>query len=192
MLDDAEWIRFEDELIVDEPAGKSHRWRYNFYGKPTFLSCYWLETGLPIRPAKDNLEKLLFPEGIQASIDDYEAALLAMVVDYPFNHHNVNQLKNRYIIVQQVKRSMALGIDAEIILKLSRIRPKGNEPVPFPSIAVWRRQKVYVDLDRYEPTWRAAKDSLESQLSISVHLPKTKGICYFFWFSKSKLGSYKP
>lgn len=147
LLDQANWVKFDEEIKVDQAMGLSHRWRYNFFGKPKFLSCYWLETGLPIRPAKQSLEKLLFPESIQGSIDDYEAGILAMVVDNPFNHHNINHLKHRYIIVQQVKRYAVLGIDPFEVIRYSRVRPKGDEPVPFPMVAWWRRQGEYVDLD---------------------------------------------
>lgn len=158
LLDKAVWTPFEGEVQIDEAQGRSHRWRYNFFGKPKFLSCYWLPSGLPIRPAKDNLEKLLFPEGIQKSLDDYVASLLAMVVDNPFNHHNVNHLKHRFIIAQQILRVSVLGIKTEDILKFSRIRPDGDEPVPFPMVCEWRRQSRYVDLNDYALTRHIAQE----------------------------------
>ncbi|DAZ91047.1 TPA_asm: fusion protein [Phalaenopsis equestris amalgavirus 2] len=153
-LDQATWIEFDDDVIVDESIGRSHRWRYNFFRKPKFLSCYWLPSGLPIRPAKDNLEKLLFPEAIHDSIDEYEAAILGMVVDNPFNHHNVNHLKHRYLIIQQIKRQAVLGIDPYHIMKFCKIRSVDGEAIPFPDVAVWRRQNEYLNLDNYAPLRR--------------------------------------
>nr|UEP55492.1 RNA-dependent RNA polymerase [Southern tomato virus] len=147
----AYWREFEDELRIDQEKGLSHRWEYRFKGAPKFLSCYWLEDGRPIRPSHENLEKLLYPEGVHANIDDYIAAVLSMVVDNPFNHHNINHLKHRYIIANQVKRLSAAGGRCEDILRLARIREREDEEVPVPQIAVWRRVKEYVDLDSYEP-----------------------------------------
>ncbi|DAZ91049.1 TPA_asm: fusion protein [Paris polyphylla amalgavirus 1] len=147
IIDQATWIPFDDKLVIDEEAGFSHRWEYRFSGCPKFLSCYWLPEGLPIRPAAVNLEKLLYPEGIHSSIGDYECALISMIVDNPFNHHNINHLKHRFLIVQQIKRQAVIGLRPEDILLLSRIRPDEVEMVPFPMIADWRRQSSYVDLD---------------------------------------------
>nr|WOX60413.1 fusion protein RdRp [Southern tomato virus] len=147
----AYWREFEDELRIDQEKGLSHRWEYRFKGAPKFLSCYWLEDGRPIRPSHENLEKLLYPEGVHANIDDYIAAVLSMVVDNPFNHHNFNHLKHRYIIANQVKRLSAAGGRCEDILRLARIREREDEEVPVPQIAVWRRVKEYVDLHSYEP-----------------------------------------
>ncbi|DAZ91005.1 TPA_asm: fusion protein [Epipogium roseum amalgavirus 1] len=149
-LKDAIWVPFDGEIEVDIARGRSHRWRYNFHGKPKFLSCYWLPSGLPIRPSKDNLEKLLFPEAIHTSLDDYEAAVLSMVVDNPFNHHNINHLKHRYLIIQQIKKYTVLEIDAAVVMKFSRIKGSDEEMVPFPLVAAWRRQNTYIDLDHYE------------------------------------------
>ncbi|KAK6930550.1 Yif1 family [Dillenia turbinata] len=101
----------------------SRRWRFHFYGMLKFLSGYWLPTGLPIRPAHLNLEKLLVPEAVHADLEDYEAAVLSMVLDNPFNHHNINHLKHR---------------------------PDEDEEVPFPKVAHWRRGRGCVDLDRFE------------------------------------------
>ncbi|DAZ91057.1 TPA_asm: fusion protein [Salvia miltiorrhiza amalgavirus 1] len=158
LLKDAEWVRFDDELQVDAAAGRSHRWRYHFFGKPKFLSCYWLESGLPIRPAKDNLEKLLFPETIQETIEDYMASLLSMVVDNPFNHHNVNHLKHRWIICTQILKYAVLGLKPEDIMWISRVKPEGDEDVPFPNVAQWRRQDEWVDLDNHALTRHAARE----------------------------------
>ncbi|DAZ90991.1 TPA_asm: fusion protein [Amaranthus tuberculatus amalgavirus 2] len=157
LLDDATWVEFVGEIRVDEAAGRSHRWRYNFYGKPKFLSCYWLPSGLPIRPAKDNLEKLLYPEGIHESLEDYEAAVLAMVVDNPFNHHNINHLKHRYIICRQLSRYSLIPVKIDIIMQFAEFRSIDNDPVPFPDVAQWRRQPEYVDLDRFPPVADHAK-----------------------------------
>ncbi|DAZ91043.1 TPA_asm: fusion protein [Phelipanche aegyptiaca amalgavirus 1] len=148
ILDQAYWADVGDEMIIDEATGYSHRWKYVFEGKPKFLSCYWDIAGNPIRPAHINLEKLLWPEGIHETIDDYEAALISMAVDNPFNHHNVNHLMHRYCIVQQVKRLSACGLKPDHILSLSHFRSKGGEEVPFPMIAQWRRVEGWVDMEQ--------------------------------------------
>ncbi|DAZ91031.1 TPA_asm: fusion protein [Melilotus officinalis amalgavirus 1] len=147
MLDEATWVPFEGDIIVDQPRGWSHRWKYVFEGRPKFLSCYWLENGNPIRPTYINAEKLLWPEGIHDSLDDYESALIGMVVDNPFNHHNINHLMHRYCIVRQVRRLEVTGIQADHILSLSKYRGKPEEPVPYPMVAFWRRTEGYVDMD---------------------------------------------
>jgi hypothetical protein len=146
MLDKAVWVPFEDEIAIQQDEGFSHRWKYVFDGKPKFLSCYWLPNGCPIRPTYINAEKLLWPEGIHSTIEDYEAALIGMVVDNPFNHHNVNHLMHRYCIVQQVKRISAVGISPDHVLSLSKYKGKPGEEVPFPMVAFWRRQDGYVDM----------------------------------------------
>lgn len=147
MLDRAKWVPFEDAVIIDQAAGRSHRWKYVFEGKPKFLSCYWLENGRPIRPAYINAEKLLFPEGIHSTIDDYESAVISMVVDNPWNQHNVNHMMHRFCIVQQIKR-VALGdIPHDLVLWLSKIRPKGDEAVPLPMVGYWRRIDEWVNME---------------------------------------------
>ncbi|DAZ91033.1 TPA_asm: fusion protein [Melampyrum roseum amalgavirus 1] len=178
LLDDAEWVPFEGEIYINQAEGRSHRWRYNFYGKPKFLSCYWLPNGHPIRPAHDNLEKLLFPEGIHKDISDYEAALLSMVVDNPFNHHNVNHLKHRYLIVQQIKRYSVLGLKPDYIMRMSRWRPKAGERAPFPLVAFWRRTDEWVDLDEEEEVrgWIDDFNSFVQGVSTLYYRTSTGGI----------------
>ncbi|DAZ90993.1 TPA_asm: fusion protein [Amaranthus tuberculatus amalgavirus 3] len=148
MVKEAVWVEIEDEMLIDEEVGLSHRWKYSFEGCPCFLSCYWLDNGSPIRPAHINLEKLLWPEGIHKTIHDYEASLIGMAVDNPFNHHNINHLMHRFCIVQQVKRVCSTGMKAEDVLFFSRIRPEGDGMVPFPMIAQWRRGQGYVEMER--------------------------------------------
>ncbi|UXX34127.1 RNA-dependent RNA polymerase [Pseudostellaria heterophylla amalgavirus 1] len=144
----AKWVEIDGEMRICEAEGLSHRWKYGFEGCPSFLSCYWLEGGNPIRPAYVNLEKLLFPEGIHKDIEMYEAAVISMVVDNPFNHHNINHLMHRYVIVKQVRRISCAGMKPEDILYLARIRPVGDEEVPFPMVAEWRRMSGYVEMER--------------------------------------------
>lgn len=81
-----------------------------------------------------------------------------MVVDNPFNHHNVNHLKHRFIIVQQIKRYSGLSVPLELVMKLSKFRTMEGPVIPYPMIAPWRRQKQYVDLDQLESTEYFAKD----------------------------------
>ncbi|DAZ91059.1 TPA_asm: fusion protein [Spinacia oleracea amalgavirus 2] len=147
MLERAEWVELVDEMLINEEQGLSHRWKYNFSGCPSFLSCYWLADGSPIRPAYVNLEKLLWPEGIHTDIHDYEAALISMAVDNPFNHHNVNHLMHRFCIVQQVKLLASTGVKVDDILFLSRFRAKEGEIVPYPQVAQWRRAEGYVAME---------------------------------------------
>lgn len=176
ILDKAKWVDFEGPLRIDEAGGLSHRWRFNFFGKPKFLSCYWLENGRPIRPAKDNLEKLLFPEGMHETVDDYIGALLSMVVDNPFNDHNVNHLKHRYLIAHQIRRVLVSGVPDAIVLKFSRIRAMGGEVVPFPMIAAWRRGPDYIDLDKYAPVrkWIEEFDSFVNGIQ-SLYIRSSRG-----------------
>ncbi|DAB41677.1 TPA_inf: ORF1+2p [Cleome droserifolia amalgavirus 1] len=154
MLDRATWIEFEGEIEVDEARGRSHRWEYRFKGKPKFLSNYWLPDGRPVRPTRDNLEKLLWPEGVHATLEDYEGAVISMVVDNPFNHHNVNHMLMRYVIIQQLRRmSVAVG-ELDLLLKLGKIRAKGDEEVPMPQIAPWRRGELQAKMEDYNDAQR--------------------------------------
>lgn len=147
LVKDAQWVEFDGEVCVDEAAGRSHRWEYRFVGCPKFLSCYWLQNGLPIRPAHDNLEKLLWPEGVHDDLDTYEGAVIAMVVDNPHNHHNVNHMLSRFIISREARRLGAGVADDMLPLKLGKIRPRGDEVVPYPGLAPWRRigQRVLME-----------------------------------------------
>nr|WEQ50384.1 ORF1+2P [Lily amalgavirus 2] len=147
ILSDATWVPFEGRCPIDQAAGRSHRWQYVFRGKPKFLSCYWLPNGMPIRPSSDNLEKLLFPEGIHGDIDDYIQAVVSMLVDNPFNAHNVNHLMHRFCIAHQLKRIAATGIKVEHAMYMSRFRCPGGDGVPFPEIACWRRMDGYKPLE---------------------------------------------
>lgn len=146
LLDMAEWVRFDGPCPIDEAAGRSHRWRYNFNAKPKFLANYFLRDGRPIRPAQDNLEKLLWPEGIHKTIEHYEAAVISMAVDNPFNHHNINHLMHRYVIIQQIKE-LSYDVDPDIVMQMAAIRAKPGQPVPYPMVAFYRRQEDKVVLE---------------------------------------------
>nr|WCJ13316.1 putative RdRp [Festuca pratensis amalgavirus 1] len=176
IIDQCRWVKFEGQLRINQEEGYSHRWQYRFNGKPKFLSCYWLQDGRPIRPASDNVEKLLFPEGIHKNIDDYIAAVLAMVVDNPFNQHNVNHMKHRFLIASQIKRVLVSGIPYQLVLGLSRIRSEKGEDIPFPMIAPWRRFKEYVDLDNYEPVQKWVREFDDFVAGISgLYVRSTSG-----------------
>ncbi|DAZ91009.1 TPA_asm: fusion protein [Guizotia abyssinica amalgavirus 1] len=151
----ARWVEFEGELEVDEARGRSHRWEYAFKGRPKFLSNYWLREGQPIRPTADNLQKILFPEGLHSTLDDYQAAILSMVVDNPWNHHNVNMMLMRFVIVNQLRR-MNLGVQKiEDVLFLCGLRERNRGPIPYPEVAPWRRgasqgrMEDYPEVDRW-------------------------------------------
>nr|AWH55632.1 fusion protein [Rubber dandelion latent virus 2] len=148
----AKWVEFDGELEIDLDSGKSHRWEYVFKGKPKFLSNYWLLEGQPIRPTTDNLEKLLWPEGIHDDLDDYQAALTAMVVDNVWNHHLVNHMMMRYVIIQQLRRMMFIrGADDDICF-WATLREKGGGVIPYPQVAPWRRGSSQKRMEDYPET----------------------------------------
>ncbi|DAZ91027.1 TPA_asm: fusion protein [Myosoton aquaticum amalgavirus 3] len=157
LIEKAFWMEVDGEMEINEQLGLSHRWKYVFDKKPCFLSCYWLENGDPIRPAHVNLEKLLWPEGLHQTLDDYLSALVSMAVDNPFNHHNVNHLMHRYCIAKQVQRISVIGMRPEDILWLCKFRGKEGEEVPFPMVAQWRRIDGYVDMESYDLVKRHMK-----------------------------------
>ncbi|DAZ90985.1 TPA_asm: fusion protein [Acer pseudosieboldianum amalgavirus 1] len=161
ILDQATWVSFTDNVVIDQPAGKSHRWRYRFEGRPKFLSCYWLENGRPIRPASLNTEKLLYPEGIHKNLAQYQAAVISMVVDNPWNQHNVNHCMHRFVICEQVRRQSALGVKPIDIIWYSRFRAKKGETVPYPMIASWRRREGWVDMEQLQFVREYIKDFRE-------------------------------
>ncbi|QHO24156.1 GTP cyclohydrolase [Arachis hypogaea] len=70
-----------------------------------------------------------------------------MIVDNPFNHHNINHFKHRYLIIQAVKLYAVTGLKPDDIIKFSRIRSINGEDVPFPKVAPWRRQDGWIDID---------------------------------------------
>ncbi|DAZ91037.1 TPA_asm: fusion protein [Papaver atlanticum amalgavirus 1] len=164
ILDLATWEEIHEEPVTDEEHGVSHRWKYQFEGRPCFLSCYWLENGDPIRPSFVNLEKLLWPEGVHQDIEDYEAAVISMAVDNPFNHHNINHLMHRYCIIQQVKRVSVGGVRPSDIIYLSQFKGKEGEDVPFPMICQWRRLDGYVAMEEL-PRVKGYMDAFTSFVS---------------------------
>lgn len=149
IIREAQWVEFDGEIVIDEAAGKSHRWEYEFRGKPKFLSNYWLVDGQPIRPTSDNLEKLLWPEGIHEDFDDYQSALMAMVVDNPWNHHCVNHMLMRFVILQQLRRVTVVHGSADDVCFFSALREKGGGEVPFPMVAPWRRGSGHRRMEDY-------------------------------------------
>ncbi|DAB41681.1 TPA_inf: ORF1+2p [Erigeron breviscapus amalgavirus 1] len=158
LMDLVFWQVFDGEVVIDEAAGRSHRWEYVFKGRPKFLSCYWLPGGQPIRPTSDNMEKLLWPEGIHEDIDDYQATVMAMVVDNPWNHHCVNHLLMRYVILQQLRRVDILRGGMDDVLFLCACREKGGGPIPYPMVAPWRRSEVHGRMEDYEEVKRHIQD----------------------------------
>ncbi|AWI66281.1 fusion protein [Neurachne minor latent virus] len=175
IIDQAKWIPLTDELIVDRFRGLSHRWRYNFHAKPKFLANFFLPDGRPIRPAADSLERLLWPEGVHKSLDDYIMAVLAMIVDNPFNHHNVNHMMVRYIIAHQL-REQAYDVDEKLVMDLCAIRPKNDEAVPYPGVAFWRRGSSTTRFED-EPAFRHLFDELQKFISSvsTLYTRKTSG-----------------
>lgn len=167
LLDTAKWVRFDGPCPIDEAAGKSHRWRYNFNAKPKFLANYFLSDGRPIRPAQDNLEKLLWPEGIHKTIEQYEAAVISMAVDNPFNHHNINHLMHRYVIIQQIKE-LSYDVDPELVMQMAAIRAPPEQPVPYPMIAFYRRQPDKVVLEEVPEVKQIIKQFQKFVASVST------------------------
>lgn len=154
MIKEAEWRQFSGQMRIDEGSGLSHRWRFNYIGKPKFLSCFWLENGLPVRPAADSKERLLWPEGMHETIEDYEEAVLAMVIDNPFNDHTVNHMMHRYLIIQEVKRQSCMGVKPAEVIWYAKFRSEENMAVPYPTVAYWRRQDKYIELGEQEQEGR--------------------------------------
>jgi hypothetical protein len=109
MRDEVRWVEFFEELQIDEGRGKSHRWRYNFAGAPSFLKCHWTGAGDPIRPLPVQQENLLDPEAIHEDVGHYIGAILAMIVDNPINAHTVNHVMHRYCISREWERLIASG-----------------------------------------------------------------------------------
>ncbi|DAZ91019.1 TPA_asm: fusion protein [Hevea brasiliensis amalgavirus 1] len=168
IIHQARWVEFEGELEVDVERGKSHRWEYSFKGKPKFLSMFWLPDGLPIRPARDNLEKLLWPEGIHDSIEKYEAAVIAMVVDNPFNHHNVNHLLARYAIIQQLKKFGGVIEDQELTMWMAKFRPGEEGICPFPEVGVWRKTLGHHRFEDYQEIEEMVKEFRQFMEGVST------------------------
>ncbi|DAZ91021.1 TPA_asm: fusion protein [Isoetes lacustris amalgavirus 1] len=175
-LDKAVWERFDSEMVIDEERGLSHRWRFHFHGRPKFLSCFWLEDGRPIRPNTDAHERLLWPEGVHKSIDDYIGAVISMVVDNPFNDHTVNHMMHRLLIAQEVKLVSCSGVHPELIFKFIQCGRREMELAPYPSVGYWRRGDQWVDLEADEvegPRIKNFKDFLNTVSSL--YLRKGKG-----------------
>lgn len=175
LMKNVKWEFFDGELSVNASQGQSHRWEYYFKGKPKFLSFYWLPDGRPIRPARDNLEKLLWPEGIHKRIDDYMAAIASMVVDNPYNHHNVNHLLMRFIVCQQVIKASAGWIKPQETIWYAKFKAGKDEEVPFPMIAPWRRTTPHGRMEEYEEVkiWlRDFKDFVAGVTSLYSRAPE--------------------
>lgn len=172
----ASWVPFTGEMVIDQAAGKSHRWRFHYAGKPKFLSCYWLRNGLPIRPAYDSKERILWPEGIHSTLEEYEEAVLAMVVDNPFNDHTVNQMMHRYLIIQEIKRQACTGVRPDTVVWYSKFRDAATNVVPYPSVGYWRRQDEWVDLENAPKEKEWIRDFRQFQAEItSLYIRNIQG-----------------
>lgn len=168
IINQARWVPFDGMVPIDESRGFSHRWEYRFKGRPKFLSCYWLGDGRPIRPTSDCQERLLFPEGIHKSFDEYLEAVMAMVVDNPFNSHTVNHMMHRFLIAHEMKRQVAGGCSAEQVLFYSGLKGNPGEKVPFPSVGFWRRREEFVPLEEVYPEKEWLKDFLDFASGVST------------------------
>ncbi|ULN99171.1 RNA dependent RNA polymerase RdRp [Pterostylis amalgavirus 2] len=176
ILEKASWVEFEGEPEIDPSSGKSHRWEYRFKGKPKFLASYWLQDGRPIRPAADNLEKLLWPEGIHSSLEEYEASVASMIVDNPWNHHNLNHLLSRYVIIQEIRRVCSPHGNHHFCMSMAKEREKKGAPVPFPSVAPWRRGSIHGRLEDYPEAQQAIRIFREFAAGVtSLYARKASG-----------------
>lgn len=168
IISQARWVEFEGTVPIDQSKGFSHRWEYRFKGRPKFLSCYWLKDGRPIRPTSDCQERLLYPEGIHKSFDEYMEAVMAMVVDNPFNSHTVNHMMHRFLIANEMKRQVAGGCSEDQVLFYSGLCSEGSEIAPFPSVGFWRRREEYVPLEEAFPEKFWLQDFLKFANGVST------------------------
>ncbi|ARO49645.1 fusion protein [Zostera marina amalgavirus 1] len=168
-LDQCQWIPLKGNIHVDHSEGLSHRWNYVFKGKPKFLANYFMEDGRSIRPAHDNLEKLLYPENVQQKIEDYEAAVLSMAVDNPWNSHNINHLMQRFCIIQQIKRQAVHPLTAGDVLFCAKFQSISENMWMFPTVGAWRRQLLNVrmeDIEELKPTVEAFSEFVRGVTSL--------------------------
>jgi len=163
----ATWKEFVGKMIIDDGAGRSHRWKYNFAKRPKFLGCYWTTDLFPIKPTDVVLRKGLLPEGIHRSVDDYMTWIVSAIVDNPFNSHLFNHLCHRWIIANHLREMEGLGIPAWFTLGALRIRQAGlGDIVPFPNMLQYRRSalKGYQRVDGPELVWKSELSSFHQRI----------------------------
>lgn len=89
------WIYGREKATVskvDHSKGLTHRWYYDFNGRPRFLQYYWLKDGNPIRSTFDVINRIVNPEGDVKSIRDHQDLLVGHLIDNIYNEHVVNKI----------------------------------------------------------------------------------------------------
>jgi len=80
--------------------GETHRQNYYFTGKPSFLSYYWRDDGMPIRPLIECMARILNPEKPIQTIEEYEALIWSWIYENIYNYHFVNDM---YYILMDIE-----------------------------------------------------------------------------------------
>lgn len=130
----------------DHTKGTTHRWSYEFRGRPKFLQYYWLETGLAIRPLRESMVRMLHPEEEVKNVREYEVLVISHLYDNYHNAHMRNWAFHLLYDIGFMKRARMKS--ADLFFKRSD-RGKGYyEHNKGPPSRMWYRRVDYlVDLD---------------------------------------------
>jgi len=177
ILDQAKWVEFEGKMDIDDSQGKSHRWKYNFKGRPKFLGCYWDTDLFPIKETDKVLQGGLHPEGVHSDVEDYMEWIISALIDNPFNSHLFNHLSHRWIIANHVKEMSGLGFPNRFIYKcMTRKQSKVSDLIPFPEFIPYRRSAMpgYQPVTGIELMWVRQLKDLQTK-AIALYMRNERG-----------------
>jgi hypothetical protein len=105
---DEKWENLEAEPGQGGSTGMTHRWSYQFDGRPKFLSNYFKKSGdivTTLRPTREVVERLLKPERLVKDIDDHFGRISSAIVDNLNNRHVVNHMMHHALDAFYLKKS---------------------------------------------------------------------------------------
>lgn len=92
--------------MYDVTKGETHRQMYDFRNKPKFLSYYWRDDGMPLRPLIECEARILNPERKVKSLDDHIAMLWSWLFENIYNTHFVNDVYYLLMDAKYIKREI--------------------------------------------------------------------------------------
>lgn len=145
--------RKRDIPAADFSKGLTHRWSYNFAGRPKFLQYSWDEYGNAIRPSFETVNRIINPENAVKTLRQHKVLLYSHLVDNIFNEHIVNKMfhyeydrqwmEKLPYMTNKIPRQYDLWKMSEYSDQVLFRKSKSNERVWY------RKVDHYVDLGRH-------------------------------------------
>lgn len=178
ILDKAVWKEVDNDVVIDDSKGLSHRIHLYHRWAVKFNGYHWGPANTSVRDTHSVLVRLLHPEGIDHTCMDYMRRCLNFAGDNCFNDNVINKLVYRVYGALTILMLEGKGVPLDMLVALAGCKYTVGDVYPFGSAFWFRKVSGKVNIDN-DPSYAMAKDMVMKYVSMLVRystLPP-KGDC---------------